>query len=1041
MWRMKRVAAAAAVTVLAASTAAALDPSLDVSQYAHTSWTVRGGFSLGAVSTMTQTPDGYLWLGSEFGLFHFDGVSFVRWEPPDGEQLPARHISRLLTARDGTLWIGTLAGLASWHDGRLTRVPELDKVMVTSLLEDRHGTVWVGGRSDHGGHLCAVQGGRGTCSGGDGLSGMFGRFVLRLHEDGAGTLWAGTDSGLWRWAPGAPKRYPIPGVQISDLSESDDGHLLIAILNGGLKQLIHDSIEPYPIRSASSPTAPLQDAEVDSNRLLRDRDGALWIATVRRGLIRTFRGRADTFAVSDGLSGNVSCSLFEDREGTIWVATTSGLDRFQQSSVATLSTKQGLHTDAVVSVLGATDGSVWLGAREGLMRWKDGRFTTFRTTSGLPDDATQSLFEDPRGRVWVFTKGGLAYFDGRRFVPVPGVPSKEVFSITGDESGNLWLSGDAGLTHLRAGRVVEDIPWSTIGQTRAKVVVSDNGGVWLSFWTDGGVMYFKDGRVRASYSTREGLGKGHVPGLALDSDGALWASTDEGGLSRIKDGHVATLTSRNGLPCDAIHGTVQDDRRSLWVHAACGVFRITRPELDAWIARPQHRLQTTLWDAADGAKLRALAPTSYEPLVSRSIDGKLWFVVGEGVQVLDPQHLASNPLRPPVYVERLTADNTVRWQHRPAGTTMANLRLPPHVRDVEIDYTALSLVAPEKIRFRYRLEGQDHAWREVVNDRRVQYSNLGPGAYRFRVIASNNNGVWNEQGDTLAFSVDPAYYQTNWFLALCVGGGLIVLWAGYQLRVRQLHHEFEMALDARVHERTRVARDLHDTLLQSFQGLLLRFQVVSELLADHPAIRARQDAAIAQVAQAITEGRDAVQGLRDSTLERNDLARAISALGARLAADSGHDSPPVLRISVEGTSRDLRPLLRDEIYKIAAEALRNAFRHAQAARVDVDIQYGSDKFRLRVKDGGRGIDPAVLEAQGASGHYGLPGMRERATVIGGTLTLTSAMGGGTEVQLVIPAAIAYDRPPNRSWFSRPPNRRSSEAHSSGSGANDRGTAV
>ena len=286
------------------------------------------------------------------------------------------------------------------------------------------------------------------------------------------------------------------------------------------------------------------------------------------------------------------------------------------------------------------------------------------------------------------------------------------------------------------------------------------------------------------------------------------------------------------------------------------------------------------------------------------------------------------------------------------------------------------------------------------------------------MIASNNNGVWNEQGDTLAFSVDPAYYQTNWFLALCVGGGLIVLWAGYQLRVRQLHHEFEMALDARVDERTRVARDLHDTLLQSFHGLLLRFQVVSELLADHPAIRARQDAAIAQVAQAITEGRDAVQGLRDSTLERNDLARAISALGARLAADSGHDSPPVLRISVEGTSRGLRPLLRDEIYKIAAEALRNAFRHAQAARVDVDIQYGSDKFRLRVKDGGRGIDPAVLEAQGASGHYGLPGMRERATVIGGTLTLTSAMGGGTEVQLVIPAAIAYDRQPKRSWFSR-----------------------
>jgi signal transduction histidine kinase/ligand-binding sensor domain-containing protein len=1041
MWRMKQVAAAAAVTLLAASTAAALDPSLEVSQYAHTSWTVRGGFSLGAVFAMAQTADGYLWLGSEYGLFRFDGVSFVPWQPREGEQLPARNISSLLAARDGTLWIGTFAGLASWHDGRLTRFDGLERVFVTSLLEDRRGTVWVGGMSDQGGHLCALRGGRSTCSGGDGMSGMFGRFVWSFHQDKAGTLWVASDAGLWRWAPGEPKRYPLPGAQIGDLTETDDGRLVIGIRDRALRQLIDDRIEPYPIRRGGRSTVPLQDTEVDSNKLLRDRDGGLWIATARRGLIRAFRGRADTFAVSDGLAGNVSCSLFEDREGTIWVATTGGLDRFQQSSVATVSTKQGLHTDAVVSVLGATDGSMWLAAREGLMRWKDGQFTTFRTTSGLPDDATQSLYEDSRGRVWVFTNQGLAYFDGKRFVPVSGVPSKEVFSITGDEAGNLWLSGDAGLTHLRAGRVVEDIPWTTIGQTRAKVVVSDKGGVWLSFWTDGGVMYFKDGQVRASYSTRDGLGKGHVPGLALDNDGAVWASTEEGGLSRIKDGHVATLTSSNGLPCDAIHGTVQDDRRSLWVYAACGVLRITRPELDAWIARPQHRVQTTLWDAADGAKLRALAPTSYEPLISRSTDGKLWFVAGEGVQVLDPQRLASNSLRPPVYVERLTADNTVRWQHLPGGTMTANLRLPPRVRDVAIDYTALSLVAPEKNRFRYRLEGQDHAWREVVNDRRVQYSNLGPGAYRFRVIASNNSGVWNEQGATLAFSVDPAYYQTNWFRALCVGGGLIVLWAGYQLRVRQLHHEFQMALDARVHERTRVARDLHDTLLQSFQSLLLRFQVVSELLADHPAIRARQDAAIAQVAQAIAEGRDAVQGLRDSTLERNDLARAISVLGARLTADSVHESPPVLRISVEGTSRDLRPILRDEIYKIAAEALRNAFRYAQAARVDVDIQYGSDRFRLRVKDGGRGIDPAVLEAQGASGHYGLAGMRERATVIGGTLTLTSAIGAGTEVQLVIPAAIAYHRPPNRSWFSWPPHRRSSEAHSTGSGANDRGTAV
>ncbi len=1016
---MKRVAALVAVTLLPASAAAALDPSLEVSQYAHTSWTVRGGFSLGNVYAMAQTPDGYLWLGSEFGLFRFDGVSFVEWHPPDGEQLPARNIYSLLAARDGTLWIGTFAGLSSWHDGRLTRLHELDGVYVTSLLEDRHGTVWVGGMSDHGGHLCAVRGGRATCSGGDGLSGMFGRFVWSFHEDDAGTLWVGADSGLWRWAPGAPKRYPIPGLQIGDLSQGDDGRLVIGIRDRALKQLIDDRIEPYPIRSASRPMTPLQDAEVDSNKLLRDRDGGLWIATAGRGLVHAFRGRADTFAMSDGLAGNISCSLFEDREGTIWVATTGGLDRFRRSSIATFSTKQGLLTDAVVSVLGATDGSVWLAAREGLMRWKDGQFTTFRKTSGLPDAATQSLYEDPRGRIWVFTNGGLAYLDGKRFVPVPGVSSTQVFSITGDESGNLWLSGDAGLTHLRAGHVVENIPWSTIGQSRAKVVVSDKGGVWLSFWTDGGVMYFKDGQVRASYSVRDGLGKGHVPGLALDSDGALWASTEEGGLSRIKDGHVATLTSRNGLPCDTIHGTVQDDRRSLWVYAACGVFRITRPELDAWIAQPAHRVQTTLWDAADGAKLRALAPTSYAPLISRSTDGKLWFVAGEGVQVLDPQHLASNPLRPPVYVKRLTSDNTVRWQRLPGGTPVANLRLPPLVRDVEIDYTALSLVAPEKIRFKYRLEGQDHAWREVVNDRRVQYSNLGPGTYRFRVIASNNSGVWNEQGDSLAFSVEPAYYQTNWFRALCVGGGLFVLWSGYQRRLRHLQHQFDMALDARVHERTRIARELHDTLLQGFHGLLLRFQTVSYLLPERPAeAKEKLDGAIQHAAKAITEGRDAVQGLRASTVERNDLAVAIRTLGDELATHASADQPPTFSVGVEGQTRDLHPIVRDEVYKIAAEALRNALRHAHAGRVEVEIRYDNEQFRLRVRDDGEGIDPVVLANQGLEGHYGLRGMPERAALIGGKLAVWSEAGAGTEVELHLPASIAYATPPRRTWWSR-----------------------
>ena len=392
-------------------------------------------------------------------------------------------------------------------------------------------------------------------------------------------------------------------------------------------------------------------------------------------------------------------------------------------------------------------------------------------------------------------------------------------------------------------------------------------------------------------------------------------------------------------------------------------------------------------------------------------------MTGEGVQVVDPHHLAVNKLPPPVYIEQIVADHKVRWQNLP-GAAVSNLRLPARTRDLEIDYTALSLVAPEKVHFKYKLEGQDRDWREVVNDRQAQYSNLAPGHYRFRVIACNNSGVWNEQGDTLEFSIAPAYYQTNWFRALCACCCSGVLWAAYQLRLRQLHHQFDMTLEARVGERTRIARELHDTLLQSFHGLLLRFQTVSQLLPERPVeAKEKLDSAIEQAAEAITEGRDAVQGLRDSTVQTNDLALAISTLGEELAADStGHR--PAFRVAVEGESRDLHPILRDEVYKIAAEALRNAFRHAQAKQVEVEIRYDDEQFRLRVRDDGKGIDPAVLSRQGARDTMACPVCGNAPQLIGGKLTVWSEVDAGTEVELRLPADIAYASARRRSWFSR-----------------------
>ncbi|MGA8668824.1 MAG: two-component regulator propeller domain-containing protein, partial [Terracidiphilus sp.] len=1000
--------------------AGAANPSLDISQYGHTAWKIRDGFLAGTAFAMAQTSDGYLWLASD-GLFRSDGSRFVRWEPPAGQQLPAGPYALLVT-RDGTLWIGTFAGLASWNNGKLTQYPEVGARFITSLLEDREGTVWAGALGGPPGtptgRLCAIQNGSTQCYGQDGA---FGSFVWSLGEDSSGALWAGAESGLWHWKPGPPKRYAVPGVRLADLTQSGDGRLIVGIRGGGLRKVVGDKLEAYPIRSAMNSNATLTDRDIDANKLLRDRDGGLWIGTNQRGLIHVHHGRADVFTKEDGLSGNIIAGLFEDREGDIWVSTSGGLDRFRELPVTAVSTRQGLSSDNVNSVIAATDGSIWVATHDGLTRWQNGQTTILRKAHGLPGEFVQSLLQDDQGRVWAFTDHGLAYFSDGKFVAVNGVPSTEVYSITGDKSGNLWLSGNQGLSHLRDGHLVEHFPWSALGRhQQAKVIVFDprQGGIWLSFWQDGGIEYFKDGRVRASYTAADGLGKGHVSGLRLDRDGALWAGT-EGGLTRIKNGRIATLTTSDGLPCDTIHWTTEDDDRSLWLYAACGLVRITRSELDAWGADPKRRIETTVWDTADGAMLQSSAPSSFGPTYAKAADGRLWFVTREGVQIVDPHHLASNKLPPPVHIEKVIADHKTYWQNLPGSVAVSNPRLPPRTRDLEIDYTALSLIAPDQVHFKYRLEGQDPDWREVINDRQAQYSNLPPGPYRFHVIASNNSGVWNAQGDALEFSIAPAFYQTNWFRVLCAALVLALVWAIYQIRVSQLRHDFALTLGARVQERTSLARELHDTLLQSFQGLMLRFEIVSQLLPDRP-IEAKEklEGAMKQAADAITEGRDAVQGLRASTLQTNDLARSINTLGEELANDWTNHGSPAFRVTVEGDPRGLHPILRDEIYRIAAEALRNAFNHAAARQVEVEIRYDNQQFRLRMRDDGKGIDPAVLSGQGREGHFGLAGMRERAIATGGKLVIWSEAGAGTEVELRIPAATAYATDTGRSWISK-----------------------
>jgi signal transduction histidine kinase len=451
----------------------------------------------------------------------------------------------------------------------------------------------------------------------------------------------------------------------------------------------------------------------------------------------------------------------------------------------------------------------------------------------------------------------------------------------------------------------------------------------------------------------------------------------------------------------------EDKSGKFWIATSDHVFRVPRDKLVSGVVKA---VDAREYDQADGLESTEGVKRS-QSVVSDSA-GRIWFSLRSGLSVVDPSHITDYSVPALPHIEAITADNN------PVNLA-GSVRIPPSPRRITFEYTGLSLAVPGRIRFRYFLEGFDRSWSEPVATRAAVYTNLGAHSYRFRVLACNSEGLWSESEAAVGFEVEPNVWQTWWFRTSSAALILLLASCVYLYRLRQVAKEFNIRLEERVDERTRVARELHDTLLQSFQGLLLRFQTASELFPTRPA-EAKQtlNSAIEQAAQAITEGRDAVQGLRSSTVVTNDLALAINTLGEELAGGETNPNAAEFHVGVEGTPQDLHSILRDEVYRIAGEALRNAFRHAEARRIEVEIRYDERQFRLRVRDDGKGIDSKLLNDDERPGHYGMRGMRERSKLLGGKMTVWSELDSGTEVELSIPAANAYATADGRtrSWL-------------------------
>lgn len=1033
--RTRTAIAAAVILCLAcvpfvARTAHALDPGIRLTQYLHASWRAEDGSVPAGMFSVVQTSDDFLWLTSASpglravgepprgarqvaGMYRFDGIRFVPWTL-EVDDRTIDHIVSVHSDLAGGLWAVGRQEVFHVKGAVVTSHFGLEGQFRTGNVSvDPDGSLWIlqAGFDLHA-PLCHVTEQQVTCFGeSEGIRLPTGGQALLA--DGKGGFWLGGQRAVVHWRAGVSEVYPIEALEtnsgdgVTALALDPNGTFWVGLLLQGPGMGL-GRLENGAFRSFAVPG--FDGSKLAVYALTLDRDGSLWVGTWGEGLFRIRGEVVENYGRAQGLSSNFVHDLFEDREGTLWVTTTNGIDNFHAPHVVTYSTTEGLGNDGAVGVLAARDDTVWVANAGSLDRIKDGTVTSIRAEQGLPGDQVTYMLEDRAGNLWMGVQDGLYVLDNGRFrrIPEPDQqPLGLILAMAEDADGDIWAmcSGvSRKLVRIRDFQVREQWPTSQVPMGR--LAPDPQGGIWIGPRTkDGKLLHFRDGSLK-EYSTGSAGNLLYTNHLIVLADGSVMAAFDDG-LVGLRQGKAQRMETKNGLPCNAVYSFIEDTRKTWWLHTECGLVELPDTELQRWWEDPDAVLRMRLHDALDGARpgRYGIRPAD----VSR--DGRVWFATGFVVQMVNPSRLPQAALPALTYIDSVVVD-------RRELKAIDGLEIAPNSRDLQIGYTSPTLTTPQKVGFRYRLEGHDHDWHDAGTRRQAFYMNLPPGKYSFHVMASNQDGVWSEHATTLDFSVAPAYYQTNWFRGLVAILLLLVAGAAYRLRVRGLHRRFEMMLDARVAERTRVARELHDTLLQSFHGLLLRFQTAFNLLPDRP-IESKQAlaGAIEQAAQAITEGRDAVQGLRTSATERNDLADAIRALGETLASEDSRET--VLRIDVLGTPRELHPIVRDEAFRIAGEALRNAFRHSAARQIEVELRYGDRQLRLSVRDDGKGIDPEVLRAGGPQGHYGLRGMRERAKLAGGRLTVWSGLDAGTEVELSIPAAHAYGSS-SPSGASKPP---------------------
>ncbi len=983
-------------------TAIALDPGRAFSQYTHTAWNTLNGFPGGQVNGIAQTPDGYLWIGTDRDLFRFDGTTFVDAHQLDPSLSSPLHVIDLQTDNEGSLWVRQeRPELLRYRNGQFEdyfSVRQEKESGVIAMNRARNGDLLVSALF-HGN-----------------LRFSHGEFHQLLHADSSTSLaisiaetpdervWIGTrDEGVfWLNEHGlVPAPGTLPDKKVNALVPATNGRLWIgtdyglAVWNGS---------------ATTTNGIPSELEKVQILALLRDRNDNLWVGTPR-GL---FRLDPDGVASRDPLTTSIT-AIFEDREGNLWVGSPQGLQRLRDSVFVTHTLGTSTVSPGGGPIYVDHEGRAWVApSTGGLYSMLHGKITRI-IADGLDRDVIYSIDGGPNDLWLGRQRDGLtrlrvengAVTEARTYTQADGLPESRIYAVRRNPDGSVWAATlNSGISLLRNGRFTTFTTTNGLPSNSITAIENTPDATW--FGTPRGLAQFErreptGGPRWHTFTSADGLPSDDIISLLADSSGSLWIGTASG-LALLRSGRIQPIANLPAGLREPIFGVAEDRQGSLWIATPT---RLLSVDSKALLTSSPSPLRLREYGSADGL------PGPETVRRSRSViadaHGHIWFSLNQGLASVDPARAFAASAPALTHVESITADGSPLLLD-----TLGSL--PASTQRLTFDYVGLSLGVPERVRYRYRLDNFDHDWSGPVATRQAVYTNLAPGNYRFRVLSSNSDGQWGQQEATYSFRIAPAVWQTLWFQLSLVAALGILTTLIFRWRMLHLAERLKLRFEERLAERTRIAQELHDTLLQGFLSASMQLHVAAEQLPPDSPQRASLDRILELMQQVNQEGRNTLRGLRTDSGSLT-LEQALS----RVPNDLSHANTAAFRVIVQGHSRSLHPVIRDEASRIGREAIVNAFLHSHATAIEVEIEYTAGYLRLLIRDDGIGIDPEVLHS-GREGHWGLIGMRERAGHIGATLKVFSRAEAGTEIELIVPGPIAYQTPvrnprlsPRRLW--------------------------